>query len=122
MAARRKLKKRSVSSRNTPHFMTIVLIVVVFGGWFALQNSEATGYSVLKESLTPDQGGLSVSATPTAKVYVDDILQGTTPLRMRITEGNHKVLVIASGYQATRVDVVIVPEKTTTLDMVLQEI
>ncbi len=59
-------------------------------------------------------GTLSVSTSPSgAQVYVDEILQGASPVMVGLAEGSHTLRITMDGYNTSSAPVLIAPGKTT---------
>ncbi|MFH2028012.1 MAG: S8 family serine peptidase, partial [Nanoarchaeota archaeon] len=71
-------------------------------------------------------GKLQISSEPDgAKVYIKElggeryILRGQTPVTFRLNTGERDVRVVRFGYSEKKFDVIITPDKTTTMNVVL---
>ena len=62
-------------------------------------------------AVTPAPGTLAITSTPQARVFVDDAPRGTTPLRVSLAPGVHKVRLEADGGLSRTLDVNVVAGK-----------
>jgi hypothetical protein len=60
-------------------------------------------------------GSISINSNPQgAKVYLDNVNKGNTPLNLKnITSGQHSLRIVISGYQEMTSDISILPSQTT---------
>jgi hypothetical protein len=71
---------------------------------------------VITPIITPQSyGSISVNSNPKgAEIYLDDIFEGLTPLKLdNINSGHHGLRIVISGYQEMTSDISILPSQTT---------
>ena len=79
-------------------------VVLRFANPFAGTPAEATTTTPTKATI----GRLSIDATPKAKVFVDEVARGETPLRLELPDGAHRVRLDGEGGATRSFEVTIV--------------
>lgn len=84
-------------------------------------NLEAAGFTTIKAELEPLYGSLLVASVPSgAKIFLDGVEQGQTPLELtNIPVGPHQLLLQREGYAPFRKQIDITPLQTTRLEAAL---
>ena len=91
---------------SVKYYETGWLDIGTFGPYYS---SSSTKFSVKK-----GHGFISISSVPSgAKVYIDGVYKGTTPLFLSVEEGRHTIKLVKFGYAELTKTIYVYPGETT---------
>lgn len=102
------------SARNVARIRTPVSLRNAHPKEAEQPHSDAAGNAPRSESHKPSSAGkpkapasdeLRVDSEPTAKLFLDQKAYGTTPATLQLSQGPHKLLLVADGYQLWRKEI-----------------
>jgi hypothetical protein len=105
-------------SKNYKAYINTIKGIIVSTPPTAWTSSNLLSYTVRPTTPPPTYYGriIATSSPQGAKVYLDNVYRGTTPLNLdRVATGQHQIKLVKTGYQDWSSYVSILPSRTTTV-------
>ncbi len=104
-------------SKNYRTFTNTIKGIIISMPPTTWTSSNILGYTVRAITPPTSYGRIVVTSKPQgAKIYLDNVYRGTTPLNLdRVTAGQHQIKLVMAGYQDWSSYISVSPSRTTTV-------